>query len=138
MKTIKLTEERCPLKSKAEIEKTIEILFSETKYHIHRLYCHGGNVFLELAYDDFLPESRVREILQEKIPNLELQLERLISESARNDAMNEMYSEDIDVWCYDLNDNLTNISLNHVVEAWLSDKEIHNGAVMYGRYMEVQ
>lgn len=133
METINLTGQDCPLQSKECIERIIAGYLCDTKYIIRNLYCLGSKVRLELDYDDFLPEAKVREYLEDNIPNLELTLNRDLSENAITDAMNYMYKDLIEVWCYDHCNRSVNISLHSVVDAWLSDKEIHHGTVLHGR-----
>lgn len=133
METINLTGQDCPLKSKECIERIIAGYLSETKYIIRSLYCLGSKVRLELDYDDFFPEAKVREYLESNIPNLELTLNRDLSENAIADAMSYMYKDLVEVWCYDHCNRLANISLHSVVDAWLSDKEIHHGTVLHER-----
>lgn len=138
MERIDLTAEQCRLIPEEKIKQIIKDFFKGTSYEIHSLSYYTCKVELNLTYEDFVPEYAVKEQLERQIPALELTLERTYSESVTDDVIELMREEFIDVWMYDRDNQPCRVNLHQLLDAWLSDKEVHKGQVMYGRYMEAK
>lgn len=138
MDRIDLTAEQCRLIPEEKIRQVINDFFKGASYKIQSLLYYTCKVELNLTYEDFVPEYVVKEQLERQIPALELTLERTYSESVTDDVIELMREEFIDVWMYDRDNRLCKVNLHQLLDAWLSDKEVHKGQVMYGRYIEAK
>ena len=138
MERIDLTAEQCRLIPEEKIKKIIKDFFKDTPYEIRSLFYYTCKVELNLTYENFVPEYVVKEHLERQIPALELTLERTYSKSVTDDVIEHMREEFVDVWMYDRDNHLCKVNLHQLLDAWLSDKEVHKGQVMHGRYIEAK
>ena len=135
MERINLTTDECPLKAEKEIRKLIADFFKGKQHEVEEMTFFSNKVSRRIQYQDVLPEPYVREHLERVIPNLDLVLVRDYSASVIDDVLAEMRTENMDVWCYSLDRQLCQVNLRILLEAWLSDKEIHKGQAIYGRHI---
>ena len=120
------------LMEEKEIQEIISGIFKGVTYEIRSLCYHAHKVLMELTYEDYLPESLVKEKLEKEIPDLELTLDRTYSDGVVDDVVDVMRQEFVDVWLYDMNGRLCRVEFYQLLNAYLSDKEVRNGKVITG------
>lgn len=109
-------------------------VFDGNEFSIEREnYTPDGSIELGIQYSDFASTDWVRSALTRRMPGVQLTLMRWYSDSVIHDAIREMLDEFIEVWCYDYDGRPVKLSINQLVEAWLSDKEVRNGVAIYPR-----
>lgn len=125
MKTVCLTQESCPLKSRAEMEQIIAEVMDGAEYKAKLTFCCG--VMLDMSYTDFKPVAEVKSELTRRIPYLQIErLDRWYSDKTIVTTLCHMDNHQPGVWMYDIEGRLCHMNAGLLVEAYLSGKTIES------------
>ena len=130
MKKVNLMAEECTLLHESEVRGILSEYFGSENYEVNELVFHPDKVYIDLQYQDFVPESEAWNYLKGKIPALQGTLTRDYSKAVIDQVVHDMRTEYLDVWCYDLNRQLCRVNLYTLLRAWLSDKVVKEGVVV--------